>query len=143
MGFFPTVLLNHDPCAAGPVMRSPVPVAGICFLPLRAAVPGVLTTTLLIVVVAMLPPGAGRPTPALAPPLAGDCGAGAADLTGVRGTGLPFGACIANHTRTHVHSPSSVHLHAAACHPCSGNHTPANPRGRTPQMPAMPIPHSR
>ena len=74
-----------------------MPVAGICFLPLRAAVAGVLTTTLFIVVVAMLPPGAGRATGDLAPPLAGDCGAGAADLTGVRGTGLPFGACNANH----------------------------------------------
>lgn len=104
-----------------------MPVAGICFLPLRAAVAGVLTTTLFIVVVAMLPPGAGRATPALAPPLAGDCGAGAADLTGVRGTGLPFGACNTNHPDFMFKARSgSVHLHAAAYHPCSDHHTPAD-----------------
>lgn len=61
---------------------SPVPVAGICFLPLRA-VAGVLRA-------------AAVAAPTLLPLCAGDRGAGAeAALTGVRGTGLPFGACMA------------------------------------------------
>jgi hypothetical protein len=111
-------VINHN-CGGLFSNHSPVPVAGICFLPLRAAVVGVLRA-----------PAVPGP-PALAPPLcAGDRGAGAADLTGVRGTGLPFGACSVDHRRTSHNQPegTSDSLPAALCQPCSDGTTPADRR---------------